>query len=518
MRRITPAIFLGLCLLLGLTGFAARAVIALGTQDLLDWDETYYASTTATAAHGIGLYPYVLGYPRIHDMGGVGYIVYLFVLAYRIAGPHLIALRTVSLAASAAAIAGVWTLTRRIHGDAAGLAALALTPALMVFRLSNTIRMDVFAIAYVAWALVLYRQAVARRRTAWQLMAGVVFALGLEVHLHTAAAAFAVGCAYLIGWMMQRGDRRPAAKSLAAFLAGYAAGASLFVAVNILPDAHAFFRTAALARLSAVESGKNLNLTASLDSARLAQTFLSPAVIARKEIERYRTMAADMPPWEGMLWLVALPAYLIIRRGDGAYHPRLLLAAAAGGGGIVFNSASPLYWGAILPFFVPAIATLVASGFSRRSRLGWRDVSLPSVALIAALSAAILPGTLSRAASALKASRARSTASPPSVVSIVKRTAGPGCVLAGPSELYAAHFMTYPRFVGTRTVEVSIGSTYYDLQNDLVAYWREKRPDIVFGPRENGLDTYLAAEHYESVGEGVWKRPGILSPGCTITE
>jgi len=138
--------------MLAVAGFGARVVLALSAHDLLDWDETYYASTTSTAAHGLGLYPYIVGYPRIHDMGGVGYVVLLFVIAYKVAGPSVLALRVVSLAASAAAVVGITVLTLRIHGRPAAFAAMALTPSLVIFRLSNTIRMDVFAIAFVAWA------------------------------------------------------------------------------------------------------------------------------------------------------------------------------------------------------------------------------------------------------------------------------------------------------------------------------------------------------------------------------
>jgi hypothetical protein len=49
-------------------------------------------------------------------------------------------------------------------------------------------------------------------------------------------------------------------------------------------DSHAFVRTAGLARLSAVGSATELNLTAPMDPTRLAKTFLSPSVIASKEI------------------------------------------------------------------------------------------------------------------------------------------------------------------------------------------------------------------------------------------
>ena len=517
MTRAAARIFVLLCLMLAVAGLGTRVAIALSAHDLLDWDETYYASTTATAAHGLGLYPYILGYPRIHNMGGVGYVILLFVLAYKVAGPSLLALRVVSLAASAAAVAGVAVLTFRIHGRRAALAAMALTPSLVIFRLSNTIRMDVFAIAFVAWALVLYWHAATRGRTIrLHLLVGIVFALGLEVHLHTAAATFAVGSAYLAAWIRESQDTRGAAKRLVAFVVGYGFGALVFFTLNVLPDPHAFFRTAALARLSAVESAGNLNLTASMDGERLAQTFLSPAVILHKEIERYRTMAGQMPAWEALLWLLALPAYLLIRRSDGAYSPRLLLVAAVVGGGIVFNSGSPLYWAAIMPFFVPAAATLIADGIKPRDGTA-RSVPLTSVAVTALLCAAILPGTLSRTTSAVKASRHPSS-SEPSVVKIVKQTAAPDCILAGPSDLYAAYFIEYPRFVGTRRVEVLIGSTYYDLQDNLPEYWREKGPDVIFGPLENGLSEYVSQERYVRFGESVWRKSDDVSPGCSIRD
>jgi 4-amino-4-deoxy-L-arabinose transferase-like glycosyltransferase len=519
MTRAVARVFLLLCLMLAVAGFGARVVLALSAHDLLDWDETYYASTTSTAAHGLGLYPYIVGYPPIHDMGGVGYVMLLFVIAYKVAGPSLLALRVVSLAASAAAVAGITVLTLRIHGRTAALAAMALTPSLVIFRLSNTIRMDVFAIAFVAWALVLYWHAATRRRTIRShLLVGFVFALGLEVHLHTAAATFAVGCAYLASWIREPHDARASAKRLVAFVAGYGLGALLFFTVNVLPDTHAFFRTAALARLSAVESAGNLNLTAPMDGERLARTFLSPAVILHKEIERYRTMVGQMPVWERLLWLLGLPAYLLLRRGDGVYSPRLLLVAAVVGGGIVFNSGSPLYWAAILPFFVPAAATLIADGVSPRHHNDTaRPVSLTSAALVAVLCAAILPSTVSRSTGALKASRQRSN-SEPLMVKMVKEHAAPDCVLAGPSDLYAAYFMEYPRFIGTRRVEVLIGSTYYDLQNNLPEYWREKEPDLIFGPLENGLSEYVAQEKYVRIVESVWRKSDDVSPGCSIRD
>ncbi len=520
-RALYRRAFLLLSLLLALAALAGRAISALGTDEILDWDETYYASTTSTAAHGLGFYPYVLGYPPIPNMGGVGYVVSLYVLAYKLLGPHLLALRLVSFLASLLAVAGLSVLTGRLYGSAAGLAALALTPSLLVFHLSNTIRLDVFAIAFVAWALVLYAHAADKQDSiGWHILVGLAFALGLEVHLHTAAAAFAVGFAYLVHTIALRRDAtrtRLVTRPIAGFVAGYAVGALLFVAVHVLPNPQGFFRTAALARLSAAGSSTQLNLTAPMDSSRLAQTFLSPAMIVPKEIARYRSMFHEMSGWETLLWLFGLPTFIWLRRTPHAFRGRALLAVAVIGGGIVFNSPSPLYFSAILPFFVPALASFVTHGFGKKAKVGWVDVGASSVAILLLLAVAILPKALARTVPAIaRLSQPETVKTPPAIVSLVKSSASSECIVAGPTDLYAEYFMAYPRFVGTRSVEVLIGSTYYDLQQHVVAYWHEKRPDVVFGEPDAGLDAYLAEAEYVPIGQSVWKKPDNWSAGCVI--
>ncbi len=513
--------FLLLSLLLALAALTGRAITALGTGEILDWDETYYASTTSTAAHGLGFYPYVLGYPPIPNMGGVGYVVSLYVLAYKLLGPHLLALRLVSFLASLLAVAGLSVLTGRLYGSAAGLAALALTPSLLLFQLSNTIRLDVFAIAFVAWALVLYAHAADRQDSiGWHILVGLAFALGLEVHLHTAAAAFAVGFAYLVHTIALKRDATKTSlviKPVAGFVAGYAVGALLFVAVHVLPNPQGFFRTAALARLSAAGSSTQLNLTAPMDSSRLAQSFFSPAIIVPKEITRYRTMFHGMSGWETLLWLFGLPTFILFRQTPHAFRGRALVVGAVLGGGIVFNSPSPLYFSAILPFFVPALASFVTHGFGRKAKVRWVDVAASSVALLLIVTIAILPGVLSRTRPAIaRLSQPKTVKTTPAIVDLVKSSASSECIVAGPTDLYAEYFMAYPRFVGTRWVEVLIGSTYYDLQQNAVAYWHEKHPDIVFGKPDAGLDAYLAEAKYVPIAEGVWKKPDNWSAGCVI--
>ena len=248
------------------------------------------------------------------------------------------------------------------------------------------------------------------------------------------------------------------------FVAGYAIGAMLFVVLNVLPNPHAFFRTAALARLSAADSAKELNLTAPMDASRLAQTFLSPTTIVRKEVVRYRNVVADLSWWEALLWLAALPAFVLFRRAPPAIGARLLLAGAALGAGIVFNSSSPLYAAAIFHSLFRSRPASSPTGLLperesagtmfRKERRGDSGRSrLPS-------SPDWFPRTC-RASTRLRQSSPADAA--PAIVTAVQGLASPGCILAGPTELYAKYFMAYPMFLGTRAVEIRIGSTYYGL-------------------------------------------------------
>src|SRR4029078_5569321 len=104
----------------------------------------------------------------------------------------------------------------------------------------------------------------------------------------------------------------------------------------------------------------------------------------------------------------------------------------------------------------------------------------------------------------------------PSLVSAVTSLASSSCTLAGPTGLYAEYFMAYPRFVGTRRVEVLIGSTYYDMQNALPQYWAEKNPDLVFGPVDAPLAYFLMDKHYVRVADAVWRKPDPLRAGCVV--
>jgi len=520
VKSRTQTLFALVAVVVGLAAIGVRAYAALATADVLDWDETYYASTTATASRGLGVYPFVLGYPQIPSMGGIGHVVYLYVLAYQIFGPHLLTLRFVSLAASLLAVAGMTVATRRLCGGGAAWVAFAIAPSLLVVYGTNSIRLDSFAVAFVAWAFVLY-VAISERPPALRryVLLGVVFALGLNVHLHTAAATFAIGAALL--WQSFRSLRRgqapvvASATPVAGFVGGYAIGALLFFALSVWPSPQSYVRTAALARLSAVDSDTVLNLTAPMDSGKLAASFLSPTELIPKEAARYRSMFLGMPWWERALWLVGVPALLLFRPDPDRYRARPLLAGAVIGGGIVLNSASPVYFAPLVPLFVPALASAITHGVSRQLRVDSTLVASWSAGLWVIVAIAIGHTVAVRAGHVASRVRHDAGQSTPAIVEAVRAAVSHDCVLVGPTGLYARYFMAYPRFVGARPTEVLIGSTYLDLQNDPIAYWRVKQPDVVFGDPDSALASYLADAGYQLIADRIWRRPS-LSAGCTI--
>ncbi|HEX5216840.1 MAG TPA: hypothetical protein VFV98_15370 [Vicinamibacterales bacterium] len=521
MKSRIPILFALIAAVVGLAAIGVRAYAALAMPDVLDWDETYYASTTATASRGLGLYPFVQGFPQIPSMGGVGYGVYFYVLAYQTLGPYLLPLRFVSLAASVLAVFGMTMATRRLCGGAAAWAAFAIAPALLVIHGTNSIRMDSFAVAIVAWGFVLY-VAIAERPPTLRRYAllGAVFALGLNFHLHTAAATVAVGTALLWPALRSIAGRQASfgrsAIPVAGFVGGYAAGALLFFALSVWPSPQSYVRTAALARLSAVDSDTALNLTAPMDAGKLAASFLSPFELIPKEMVRHRSMVLGMPWWERTLWLFGVTALLLFRPDPDRYRARPLLAGALIGAGIVLNSASPVYFAPLVPLFVPALASAVTHGASRVVRLGLAQVTVWAFGLWLVVAAAIGATLAVRFADARSHVREASAQTAPAIVEAVRQAASHDCLLAGPTGLYARYFMAYPRFVGTRQTEVLLGSNYLDVPHDLIAYWRVKQPDVVFGDPPPALASYLTDAGYLLIADKVWRRPAV-SPGCTVT-
>jgi hypothetical protein len=481
--------------------FVLRGYRALSASDVLEWDETYYLSLAVTAADGRGLYPYIFGYGPMPILGGVGYAAYSYALAVMLAGPTIVALRAVSLLASLAGLCGIGLITRLWYGTAAAWIAVAITSALRLFAMSNTARPDSMAFAWVAGALLVW--ALARGRPGWKghLTAGLVFGLGLQVHLDTAVTAVACGVVYLLEWVRAMRAARGAVfpTAMLQFTAGWSVGLALFVACNILPDPEAFYKTTVLIRVDATSwySGGTSSVVGS---------FLDPRILLSKEEERYALLLKALPSLETGLILAGILG-LVARRGP---HDRVLLtlnAAVLVVAAAMLNNASPLYFIHVSVALILPIAPL----FTR----GLRDAAAPrfgsTLAFVLVVSA-LVAVTPVRDAARIRAADRDETANA-AFAGRVRAVAGRDCRIAGNADLYVRFFADYPYFISTRPTEVSYAMLYHG-DRDEAEYWKRKAPDVVFaaGPPSDGLAAYVTARGMSRADDGIWIAPGGCRP------
>ena len=298
---------------------ALRAHQAIATAGVLDWDETYYLNTAVTAAAGHGLYPYIFGYAPMPVVGGFGYAGYLNALGVLLFGPTLVPLRVLSLIASVAGLAGIWTLVKTWYGSGAAWPAAAITSAASLFLLSNTARLDSWAFTWVAWSLVLFAKAHGSRDRWPHARAGLVFALGLQIHPDVVVSALACGAIYVATWaaaMLRARRFLPPAPALW-FLAGWSAGFTLFIAANVLPDPAAFYKTTLLVRVDATE-------WYSQSTRSVFASFVDPRILIAKETVRYGLLGSVVPALEILLAIAAVAA------ATGAPHARRSARARPG--------------------------------------------------------------------------------------------------------------------------------------------------------------------------------------------
>lgn len=496
-RRARLGIFLvPLAFLLLLRGWQA-----LGVHRILDWDETYYFSLAMTAAAGRGLYPFIFGYGHMPIMGGIGWAAYLYSLVVRISGPTIAGLRVVSFAASLAALAGIWMLVRRWYGSGAAWIAAALTASLRLFIDANTIRMDAAAFAWTTWAL--YAAAVAwdhpaeRRR---QYLAGLVFGLGLEVHIDTVVTAIACCAVYVAPWIRARFASRVA--PLLLFIAGELTGVLVYVCANILPDPGAFYRTTVLVRIDATN-------WYSTGTSSLTASFLSPQILVAKEMARYRALVHAVPAPEIALVLAAIAA-AAWRRSAPDRIALTLIPAALLATAVVLNNAALSYFIHVVPVLIVPLAPLFTHGVTRIDKVDTADVRPISLATFAA--------AVSLLASINQPSVIRTIVDAPgpspadvSLAARLRSVANRRCTVAGDGGLYVEYFADYPFFISTRPTEVAYGRLFYGATSDQ-AYWMRKQPDVVVAAEAlpSGLASYIARDHLAERVPGVWMRPG----GC----
>ena len=188
--------------------------------------------------------------------------------------------------------------------------AAAIASSLRLFVMSNSVRMDSMAFAYVAGSLLVFSLAWQR----WEdgrrhLLAGLVFGLGLQVHIDTTVSALACGALYVVVWLrdMWRAKHARWQPQMFWYICGWSIGLALFVCLNILPDPESFYRTTVLVRVDA--TGWYSHGTSSI-----AGSFLDPRILLAKETARYGVLFRALPGIE-MLLAVAATGALLSRGG-----------------------------------------------------------------------------------------------------------------------------------------------------------------------------------------------------------
>ena len=476
---------------------------AFSTTAVLEWDETYYTSIAVTAAAGDGLYPYVFGFGPMPAMGGIGYAAYTYALAVKLFGPTIFGLRAVSLFASILGLAGVWVLVKAWYGSGTAWMATALTSSLNLFVLSNSARMDSWTFAYVTWGLVVVTFAFGRwGDKRWHRFAGLMFGLGLQVHIDTIATAIACGILYLVQYLR---DARAARRVVLVkhpifmYISGVGVGLIIYVCLNILPDPSAYYKTTVLVRVDATG-------TYSGGTSSIIGSFLNPHILLSKEATRYRQLFAITPMPEIGLWVLSILA-MAIRRNAADRIVLTLLSAVFFAAAVVLNNASPLYYIHVLPALIIPLAPLFTHGVTGHAMVSLREVKLGSllafVVVLCGISATSAGKTLKK-----PPYNPMQENLPSEAIQRVRALVDRRCKIAADGSLYVRYFADYPYYVSLRDTEVKHGMLYHGTADE-AAYWQIKQPDVVFDPRQlrAGLSEYVTRNHLTEIEPGLWIRP-----------
>jgi hypothetical protein len=476
---------------------------AFSTTSALEWDETYYTSIAVTAAAGDGLYPYIFGFGPMPAMGGIGYATYTYALAVKLFGPTIFGLRAVSLFASILGLAGVWVLVKTWYGSGTAWMATALTSSLNLFVLSNSARMDSWTFAYVTWGLVVVAFAVRRwGDQRWHLFAGLMFGLGLQVHIDTIATAMACGILYLVQYLRDAHAARRVVllkHPMFMYISGVGVGLIIYVCLNILPDTSAYYRTTVLVRVDATG-------TYSGGTSSIIGSFLNPHILLSKEATRYRQLFAITPMLEIGLGVVAIMA-MTMRRNAADKVVLTLLPAVPFAAAVVLNNASPLYYIHVLPALIIPLAPLFTHGITGQSTVSLGELKLGSILAFVVVLCGI---SATSDGKTLKKPQYGSTHGtlPSEAIQHVRALVDRRCKVAGDGGLYVRYFADYPYYVSLRDTEVRHGMLYYGTIDE-TAYWQIKQPDVVFDPGHlrAGLSDYVARNQLIQVEPGLWIRP-----------
>lgn len=521
--RYRGAVLILVCTVLMLGGLAVRAYQAFHSPFALNDDEPLYFSAVLTGARGAGLYSFTNGLPPMPIEGGYTYGLLLYVAGVKLFGPSVFSVRAVSLIASLVGLCGICYLATKWYGRGAGWIALGVTPLVFLFTITNSIRPDSLALAYSAWALILFVQAHDHKTDLrWQFGAGLVMGLGLNFHLDTLVFTGAIGVVYLSDLANNLYEKRSLSLALiwplATFLAGYSIAALLFVLYTILPGADSYIRNASMTRLSFSGISFNNSPTSLANIWALVRSFLDPGIVAARFQSMYQELAERWSLADRLLWAGAILALSLTHRHEKDGVIRILFVGAVVGSAVIMQSAFPEYLSLLLPIFILPVVSLLTFGLVNPARFPHNNAATFSVIMLICLGALIAPANIPLLNEGWNSVLHPEPPQPmPSEVARVQAIASPECILAGPVNYFMPYFGHWPKYAGTDDLDVMLGNKYYGLSNDLATFWGRVDPDLIFGGLPNGLERYVAEAHYKEVSPNIWVKPDNLSDGCVLT-
>lgn len=509
-RLLIPSFFLLIAFLFVIFTYVTRALVAFSTIKTIQWDETYYMNIAVTGGHGLGLYPYIQNYDPTPIMGGVGYAAYLYVAAVKLFGSTILSLRLISYLFSLSALIPIYLVHRLLYGSATAVAAIAIVPMATLFVITNTARFDSPTFAYVSWALllVIWSQEIGKRLK-WHFLAGLVFGLGLQVHLHTTVSACACGVLYLVDYFKRARNERKRLffiDPLWAYIAGYGLSFTVFLVFNVFQDVEGFLYASSVRAIVMDLYG--------VTPQGLLETLFSPQFLLFKEINRYAWLFRTTPVSELLLMGVALIA-LFVRRDRPDRRIIVLYTATLISSIWILNWNSVAYTAHTAPILLLTLPPLITHGFKGCSPIHWRAISFVSVVALLLVGAGLFCWSV--LGSPLGSERSDDPVEVQELAQKVAAMTTTDCILAGDQLLYIAYFTEYPRFNSTGKIEIEwgIGVPHPDTDSQ-IALWERRRPDLIFGELNEALEIYIDQANYLEVEPNIWIKSSELSEGCLI--
>lgn len=275
--------------------------------------------------------------------------------------PELVALRLVSLLFGIALLGAVYALARAVGGQRVAWVSVLLVALSVPFTYSaHLARTDIITatFGYVAVALTFTNRT---RRPLVSFVSGLLFGLGLEIHLHLAVLGPPIALLYL----MEHGLALPRRRDAWAFAVGIALGVAFYVGAHVLPYPDAYSGLVALA---------------------YSETHTPPLLTFEPRI--LAQALAAMADWFFSIYLITIPLLLLAvasaaYRGTNRERRWLLFTLVLLlGYALLIRNKVPHY----AVFVTPAVDILVATFLVRLFGETWRSRPLQVAARVLCLS------------------------------------------------------------------------------------------------------------------------------------